>query len=84
MRSFIWVDINTSKPTCLYLDIILKHYFPKVLVVEMYINNQQPVAKINKQINYNEYTSKYSSDFFFFSLLFKLYVKFSLWTKLSR
>lgn len=42
------------------------HYFHKVLVLEMYISNQQPVAKINKQLSYNEYMSEYSSDFIFF------------------
>lgn len=45
MRSFILVAINSSKNTYLYLGVILKYYFPKVLLLEMYINNQQLVAK---------------------------------------
>lgn len=71
MRSFILVAVNSSKNTCLYLGILLEYYFPKVLVLEMYINNQQPVAKTNKQINYNEYTSN-----FFIIILFSFMVSF--------
>lgn len=41
----------------------------------MHINNQQLVAKTNKQINYNEYTSDFFFKLFFSSFMVSFHVK---------